>query len=105
MPTEEEIEELVENCTFLYTSKIDMNRYSVFGYKATGPNGNSIFLPVAGYVNEGMVNNVGSNGYYWSSSLDTYSPCDAYYVYFDSDNVYWSDNFRYVGRSVRPVCQ
>ena len=105
MPTKEEMEELDENCTFLYTSKIDANGYSVFGYKVTGPNGNSIFLPAAGCMYGGTLDFVGSYGNYWSSSLYTDSPGSAYCVNFYSDLVYWGSDDRYRGFSVRLVCQ
>ncbi|MBR5823201.1 MAG: DUF1566 domain-containing protein [Paludibacteraceae bacterium] len=105
MPTKEEMEELKENCTFLYTSKTDVRKYTVFGYKVTGPNGNSIFLPSAGYMYEGKLYDAGSYGNYWSSSLDTDGPIYAYYVYFYSANVGWTYFDRYYGLSVRPVCK
>ena len=63
-------------------------------------------LPAAGYMNEGTLNNAGSNGNYWSSSLNTDDPTDAYLVSFNSvSSVVCSRNYRYYGRSVRPVCQ
>ncbi|MBO5086492.1 MAG: DUF1566 domain-containing protein [Paludibacteraceae bacterium] len=106
MPTKEEMEELDENCTFLYTSKIDVNGYSVFGYKVTGPNGNTIFLPAAGYMNEGTFYYAGSDGYYWSSSRYTDSPRYADSMHFNSENANWGFcPDRNYGRSVRPVCQ
>lgn len=52
------------------------------GYDVTGPNGNSIFLPVAGYRDLFGVHGVGSHGYYWSSSVIDKNY--AYYVAFRS---------------------
>lgn len=107
MPTKEEQDELRENCTWLFTSQI-----SVYGYKVTGPNGNSIFLPAAGYMHEGTLRNAGSFGFYWSSSLDTDYPDYAYFVNFNSDCVDFTTDYadwiydgRSSGRSVRPVCK
>jgi hypothetical protein len=77
----------------------------VNGYKVTGPNGNSIFLPAAGYLYEGTLYNAGSYGYYWSSSLYADGSYGAYYVGFYSDSVVWDGYYRYDGHSVRPVCQ
>ena len=37
----------------------------------TGPNGNSIFLPAAGYKNGTGTSNIGSYGYYWTASLNS----------------------------------
>ncbi len=99
MPTKAEQDELRNNCTWDWTTQNGVN-----GYKVTGPNGNSIFLPAAGYKYEGSLG-AGSYGYYWSSSLGTDSPVIAYYVYFGSDNVGWDYDTRNYGLSVRPVCQ
>jgi hypothetical protein len=77
----------------------------VNGYKVTSKNGNSIFLPAAGYRYDSSLSSAGSNGYYWSSSLYTGYPYYAYDLSFYSDNVDWNNNNRYVGFTVRPVCQ
>ena len=100
MPTKAEQDELRNNCTWDWTTQNGVN-----GYKVTGPNGNSIFLPAAGYMYEGTLYNAGSNGYYWSSSLYTDFPKCAYTVYFHSFNVGWNYDGRGYGLSVRPVCQ
>ena len=100
MPTKAEQDELRQQCTWTWTSKSGVN-----GYQVTGPNGKSIFLPAAGYRNVSSLNNVGSYGYYWSSSLFTGNPDDACGLDFYSDGVGWDNNGRYYGQSVRPVCQ
>ena len=102
MPTKAEQDELRNNCTWTWTIQNGVN-----GYKVTGPNGNSIFLPAAGYMGEGALRYAGSSGGYWSSSLGTGYPVNPYCVYFDSDDVYWGnyDYSRYDGLAVRPVCQ
>lgn len=43
MPTHKEMQELVDSCIWTWTTK-----EGVIGYKVTGPNGNSIFLPASG---------------------------------------------------------
>lgn len=58
-PTKQEMEELKSLCLWEW---IKLNGIS--GYKVTGPNGNSIFLPAAGC--DGTY--AGSNGYYRTSS-------------------------------------
>ena len=98
MPTKAEQDELRNNCTWKWTTQ-----KGVKGYKVTGPNGNSIFLPAAGYMREGALG-AGSYGDYWSSSLDAGSPNDAYDVGFRSDYVGWGYYYRYFGLAVRPVC-
>ena len=100
MPTKAEQDELCNNCTWNWTTQNGVN-----GYKVTGPNGNSIFLPAAGFRNGTSLNDVGSYGFYWSSSLHTGYQCDAYYVVFSSNNVDLTNFLRYNGRSVRPICQ
>ena len=88
------------NCTWDWTTQNGVN-----GYKVTGSNGNSIFLPAAGYMDEGTLLDAGAIGGYWSSSLYTDNPCGAYGVGFLSDYVVWDGHYRYDGHSVRPVCQ
>ncbi len=99
MPTREEMNELKNNCTWTWTTQGGNN-----GYRVTGSNGESIFLPAAGYYYDGSLNYAGSGGYYWSSSLNTDSPNYAYYLYFYSGSVYMSNYNRGYGLSVRPVC-
>ena len=100
MPTKEEQDELRENCTWTWTSQND-----VYGYEVTGTNGNSIFLPAAGYMGGSSLIYAGSYGGYWSSSLNTDGPDYAFYVFFYSGFVGWGSSIRYDGRSVRPVCK
>ncbi len=101
MPTMEEQYELMNNCTWTWTSKNGVN-----GYKVKGTNGNSIFLPVTGYRNDSSLSNTGLYGYYWSSSLYTSTPSYAYELFFDSGNYgkCSSSQKRCDGRIVRPVC-
>jgi hypothetical protein len=78
----------------------------VNGYKVTSKkNGNSIFLPAAGYRRGSSLGSAGSYGGYWSSSLSTGVPYGACDLYFLSDNVDWNSDARYIGFTVRPVCQ
>ena len=62
-------------------------------------------LPAAGYMNEGTLNNAGSYGLNWSSSLRTDRPGRAYDVYFYSVNVVRHGSSRSYGLAVRPVCE
>ena len=101
MPTDTEFTELRENCTWTWTTQNGVN-----GCKVTSKsNGNSIFLPAAGCRLDSSLNDAGSSGYYWSSSLSTDYPNSAFYLNFYSGYVDWSSGNRYVGFTVRPVCQ
>ena len=100
LPTKEEQDELRSNCIWTWTTQ-----NGVIGYKVIGSNGNSIFLPAAGYMNEDTPTYAGSYGYYLSSSLCIDSPNYAYFVYFDLGRVLLSRDLRYSGLSVRPVIE
>ena len=101
MPTEDEQYELRTECTWTWTTE-----NGVKGYKVTSKsNGNTIFLPAAGWRDDSSLSRAGSNGFYWSSSLVTDNPNVAYVLCFGSDGVTWCNYVRYYGQSVRPVCQ
>ena len=101
MPTEEEMRELLNNCTWTWTAPNGVN-----GYKVTGPNGNSVFLPAAGYRDGSSLDYAGSYGDYWSSTPYDYNNGSyAYSLYFLSGNQDMSGNYRYFGQSVRPVVE
>lgn len=100
MPTDAEWTELRENCTWTWTMQ-----NGVSGHLVTASNGNSIFLPAAGLRNYTHLNNAGSTGYYWSSSLDTDRPRVARDVNFSSGYVGGRSGYRDHGRSVRPVTE
>ena len=100
MPTIEEWTELRAKCTWTWTTENGVN-----GYRVTGTNGNSIFLPAAGYRHETYLEYPGSRGYYWSSSLNTDDPSYAWRVDFYSDGIYKRGDYRLLGQSVRPVSE
>ena len=100
MPTYDEMKELRDSCTWTWTTENEVN-----GYLVTGSNGNSIFLPAAGYRGGTSLLSVGSRGGHWSS---TPSSSDTHYAYslgFNSSgrNVLYNGYYRYHGLSVRPV--
>ena len=99
MPTKDEIKELVNKCSWEWTTVNGVN-----GQKVTGPNGNSIFLPAAGRRDGTGLYYRGSVGYYWSGTLYEYDSYYAYYLCFYVWNYNWNDcHYRYYGFSVRPV--
>ncbi|MGM9746077.1 MAG: hypothetical protein ACI30H_03875 [Paludibacteraceae bacterium] len=101
MPTKEEWQELLDNCTWTWVEGYNGGENN--GYNVTGSNGNSIFLPAAGYRNLNSLSYKGEYGYYWSSLLDTDNTDNAWDVFFRSDNVSKFSNNRCYGRSIRPV--
>ena len=102
MPTDAEWTELRENCTWTWTTKNGVNGYEV----KSEANGNSIFLPAAGYRNDDDLDYAGNGGVYWLSSLGADFPYGAWDVGFNSDNVGRGSGrrrSRRCGLSVRPV--
>ena len=93
LPTKQQLEELKNKCTWTWTGS---------GYKVIGPNGNSIYLPAAGYrICNGDVSSVGRFGNYWSST-----PGDsdgAWSLFFFSSGVQKGNYYRCSGHSVRLV--
>ena len=101
MPTKDEVNELRNNCTWTWTTQNSVN-----GYNVEGPNGNSIFLPAAGYYSYQSFKDAGTRGFYWTSSdyindfgIDNY----AVSLTIKSTSYNNGGNDRGNGRSVRPV--
>lgn len=98
MPTRDQFKELYENCSREWTTQGGVN-----GTLVTGPNGNTIFLPAAGFRLGEVLDGAGSAGIYWYSRGYFES---ANLVEFDSDDWdYWYfwEEMRCFGLSVRPV--
>lgn len=100
MPTDAEFEELCKKCEWTWTSQGGHK-----GYKVTGPNGNSIFLPAAGDRYGPFTYDVGEIGNYWSRSLSSSYSSQACQLYFNSDDHSTEESNRGEGRSVRPVTE
>lgn len=102
LPSREEIEEIVAECTWEWTSVDGMN-----GCKITGPNGNHIFVPAAGCYIGAELKMLGQNGMYHS-----YKMCGDYvnfsygFHFGEGDDNYQLDwLYRAYGRSIRPVTE
>ena len=98
LPSKSEIDELVNNCTWEWTTMNGVNGYKVKSKK----NSNYIFLPAAGWW-ESSLDNRGSYGGYWSGTPYESNSGNAYGLDFGSGHHgrYWY--YRCYGRSVRPV--
>lgn len=99
MPTKNELNELINNCTWTWTTQ-----NGVKGYNVEGPNGNSIFLPAAGYRRWSSLDYAGSDGFYWSSMPSSGYDSTAEGIHFDGVNHYMGGG-RDHGQSVRPVIE
>ena len=100
IPTKEAYAELAKFCTW-EIAKCDQ----IIGYKVTGPNGNSLFLPFAGEIWDGKVTNgTYTKGYYWTCQQGEQEPKSAYYVRFFDDGIKEVEAVRKdLGCSIRPV--
>ncbi|MCD8296553.1 MAG: hypothetical protein LUC88_03165 [Prevotella sp.] len=99
LPTSEEFAELKDNCYWTWTT---VNGHK--GYKVTGMNGNSIFLPAAGvYDNGSSLSSAGEIGHYWSGSHNYATDnTEAMYLYICNGSYVFNGD-RFWGMSVRPV--
>ncbi len=99
LPTKTEMQELIDKCAWTWTTQDGHN-----GYKVTSKiNGNSIFLPAAGWRIRSSSYGVGEWCGYWSSTPLDSDTQDAYDLYF-LDGIYnltW--DYRLRGHCVRPV--
>lgn len=101
MPTADEFDALVSNCTTAWTT-----HNGVYGRLVTGKGAfstKSIFLPAAGLGYDSDLNNPGSDGYYWSSTPSSDDSNDAWYLGFGSDDFDRSIFSRYGGFPVCPL--
>lgn len=93
LPSKEQLEELKNSCRWSWTGS---------GYMVEGPNGKTITLPAEGYCScYGDVQFVGSEGYYWSSTLTDEK--FGWNLYFDAKDLDMYMGYRCSGRSIRLV--
>ena len=102
MPTKAEYQELIDNCNAVWTE--NYNGTGVKGRIFTSKvNGNSVFLPAAGYCDNSGGSLVGEEGLYWSASWKS-SP-SALILEFYSDGQFLGFYQRSCGLSARAVCE
>jgi hypothetical protein len=97
IPTYEEFDELTSFCSWTW---IDYK--GIYGYKITGLNGVSIFLPLAGYISETTF--YSNRGIYWTSTINETNRYGRT-LYFDFNNSFEisQTSYRHNGNSIRPV--
>ena len=107
MPTQNEIQELVDNCTWTWTTQGGKD-----GCKVMGPNGNSIFLPAAGYRSNTSLYQAGERGAYRGSTPIFYDSLPIDYLDYEATSLdFTKSNHRersfkvYSGIPVRPVSE
>lgn len=99
LPTAVEFQELIDNCTWEWSSN-----GATKGYKVTSKvNAQSIFLPAAGWCVGASRRSAGSYGFYCSSTPSKDDLANSYGLYLNSNSYYNGENCRYYGCSVRPV--
>ena len=102
IPTNVELQELYDNCTWTWET---IN--SMAGYRVTGTNGNSIFLPCGGFcVGFGDAAYLGGSGFYWASNQHGEDqPGHCVYLYFSTESIDTDNNVLNctAGMNIRPV--
>ena len=101
LPTKEQLQELIDNTNHEWT-EVD----GVRGMKFINKNDDTkyIFIPAAGYCDDGSHNGVGSWGYVWAASRNESYANLVWVMYFDADDVYMYYSLcRCLGYSVRGV--
>ena len=98
-------EELLNNCTWTWTSQNGNGGYLVTSNKP-GYEDCSIFLPASGAQDGNSTSSVGSVGRYWTKCIYDEIPSSAWYLIFQKN--YSQHNMdhtnRNYGYSIRPVC-
>ena len=104
MPTTAEYAALRAATTSAWTSSYQGSGVSGLVLTDKTDSSKVLFFPAAGNCYNGSVYNVGSYGFYWSSSVYSSSVQSAYRLNFNSSSVNWKDpSIRYGGFAVRGV--
>ena len=100
LPTRAEVEELMNDCYWTFTSVNGVAGYRVSAMRS-GYSGSYIFIPAAGYKTS-SVQQKGEAGYYWTS--DKTDGEHAAYIGFNADSLFQEPPMEIsLGLSVRPV--
>ena len=105
-PSVEEMKELRDNCTWIWTTQNNVEGFKVISNK----NGNNIFLPITGMYNYGQIvyryERGSERGFYWTKSVDTFSNdnANALKIRASQEQPSISGLHRYYGLAIRPIC-
>ena len=99
MPTKTELQELRDKCSWKWTKE-----NGVKGYVVTGNNGNTIFIPAAGWAYSTIIVSAGDSfgTRFWTSTLYEYNEEWAYSQEYDNKGIILTTN-RFYGVPIRPV--
>ena len=100
-PTDEDWNELIDNCNWAWTTQSGIKGYRVTG-KKSGYTDKSIFLPAAGEKGGTSLSGIGSELVYWSSDTVLGMSFYAYYLTNES-GVTVNGTARNFGFPIRPV--
>ena len=101
MPTKIEFQELLSTCIWTWTTRNGVNGFNVTSKR----NGESIFLPAAGYRWATSLYCAGSGGMCWSSKPDKVNNLNAELIIFGRVDHDTYSLYRYYGFTVRPVSE
>ena len=113
IPTKEQFEELINYTNNYWINNYDPNKWvhdlkddkgiqGLNGRVFVGKNENQIFIPAAGCCNSSDINDVSSDCYLWSSSLQV-DPCYAINLLFYLRDIKMDYSSRCFGYPIRPV--
>ena len=87
----------------MHTTNNDGGIQGLNGRIFEGKNGNTLFIPAAGYYNGYDNYDIGSNCCLYSSSLKLDDPSRACRLSFNSVIIHIGSHYRHLGYSIRPV--
>jgi len=101
MPTNAEVNELIENCTWATDYKNDLKIIVATSTK----NGATLTFPLGGYIENTTSDEKGICGYYWAAEIESGTPCDARLFTLDTkkSSINSTEAYRYYGLNVRGV--
>lgn len=102
MPTRNEMKELLSKCTWTVVTQDGHNCF-----KVVGPNGNCIYMPVAGHYISSSLEKLGEAGHYMTSNVPAGNKHRMYGLCLKTESRQYFMHIwlRSVGQSIRPVCE